>query len=352
LDRDEPIWVYTENGPASGIDMALGVAAGAESEIVVTGFQETEDEWDMFLSRLDADGELDWTLDYPDASDGYDVAVCPEGDYCVAGVSTLGPEPEPWVILRCHSSELGPDMWTQGDAGEGPAGTDAAEGVRALTGTVPGVTRSGWIQAYDPDGETLVEIPLEDYTTALDVAVDEDGNLIAVGELLADPGHAGAWLRSYDLSGTLLWSADEIGSIERREVARTPDGDVAVVSWLPDEEAVLVAVHAAEDGAEIWRDVFDGGEGWDDLSLGVAVDADGNVVVAGVIDMFEPSASSLMRKYDPAGTLLWERRWSPEGDDPLEINAVTTDPEGAVIVAGAVRDPDEHWNILVAKFHP
>lgn len=79
-------------------------------------------------------------------------------------------------------------------------------------------------------------------------------------------------------------------------------------TWNGTNDDILTVEHDAQ-GAEQWAVTYDGGG--DDSAGAVAVDAAGNVYVAGTTYRPTPDsgvqAHALLLKYGPAGNLLWER---------------------------------------------
>lgn len=127
------------------------------------------------------------------------------------------------------------------------------------------------------------------------VAIDASGNVYVAGTTTGTfPGEASAggqdaFVRKYDASGNVLWT-DQFGT-----------------------SAV-------------------------DLAQGVAVDASGNVFVAGYTQGTLPgqvsagSQDAYVRKYNSAGTLVWTSQFGSTVSDSAD--AIAIDPSGNVIVAG------------------
>ena len=96
--------------------------------------------------------------------------------------------------------------------------------------------------------------------------------------------------------------------------AHAMTADATGSSWITGgtsngTNADILTVRYDAQGAEQWAETYDGGE--DDSAGAVAVDAAGNVYVAGTTYRMTPDsgvqAHALLLKYDPDGNLLWER---------------------------------------------
>ena len=97
-------------------------------------------------------------------------------------------------------------------------------------------------------------------------------------------------------------------------------------------------------GDEVWTRQF--GTPESDSALGVAVDGEGNVYVAGGTGSFLPGQVSagrddaFLRKYAPAGTELWTRQFGyPDSSD--EADSVAVDAEGNVYVVDSTDSTPE-----------
>lgn len=86
----------------------------------------------------------------------------------------------------------------------------------------------------------------------------------------------------------------------------------------------------------LWTHQF--GTGSFDSARGVAVDADGNILVAGntggsIVGQNAGSIDSFVRKYDPNGSVLWTRQFGTTEIDGIEGTAV--DADGNILVGGS-----------------
>ena len=128
-------------------------------------------------------------------------------------------------------------------------------------------------------------------------------------------------------------------------MAANPDGDVYVAgrtngtlqgqASAGGDDAFLRRYNA--DGDEIWTLQFESSES--DSASDVAVDAEGNVYVAGFTDGAQPSqdgagdGDAFVSKYGPDGSEVWTRQFSHENSyDSAE--SVALDGAGNVFVAG------------------
>jgi Beta-propeller repeat len=130
-----------------------------------------------------------------------------------------------------------------------------------------------------------------------------------------------------------------------RAVAVDGNGDIYVAGYvggqLPGGPAISGGSFDAyvrkfgQSGIVIWTRQF--GSSGDDTADSVAVDADGNVYVAGSAGAALPDQTAFgawdafVRKYDAGGTEIWTRQFGSTGYD---TGRVAVDPSGNVIVSG------------------
>jgi len=145
--------------------------------------------------------------------------------------------------------------------------------------------------------------PVPEDDRLLGVAVDMSGSVIAVGyETNVWTNRKNLLVRKYDADGNLLWTASHAGMT----------GDDAGAS-------------------------------------AVCTDSSGNIIVAGS-DMISPSRDTLIIKYDPSGTALWNDLWGSVGVFNDELLSVGVDASGSIFAAGYTRDISDDG--LLIKYSP
>jgi hypothetical protein len=185
------------------------------------------------------------------------------------------------------------------------------------------------------------------------VAVDTAGNIIALGGFEGRMEFAGSALRSrgmsdlfvvsYSPEGKESWARSLGGPSWELAASLAVDmsGDVLVAGafehTLAIADHVLVSagdadafvVRLAPDGSHIWSTRL-GNEGWDEVNA-IAVDADGNAIVAGALST-QDGSHGFVAKYSADGAALWNQRFTGTASD--RALAVAAAPGGAILVAG------------------
>lgn len=135
-------------------------------------------------------------------------------------------------------------------------------------------------------------------------------------------------------------------------VALDEDGNIFVAGYVDvgDDTDVWVRKYNS-NGRIIWTKTHDGSGRGDDAARGVAVNSDGESYVAGFVTDTDSRAHVWVRKYDTDGSIIWTRSFRGPGDGG-KANDVALDSEGNVYVIASVDVPLEASNIWVQKYSP
>jgi len=231
-------------------------------------------------------------------------------------------------------------------------------------GALPGKSSSGgtdaFIRKYDGSGNEIWtrQFGTSDNDIARGVVVDTSGNVYVAGETRgALPGQTSsggrdAFVRKYDGSGNEIWTK-QFGTPSTdfaKSIAVDASGNVYVAgeTWnaLPGQSYAgggdtFVRKYDGS-GNEFWTRQF--GTFTTDSAYGVTVDTSGNVYVAGTTGGALPEQSSsggwdaFVRKYDGSGNEIWTRQFGSSATDFAE--SVAVDASDNVYVAG------ETWGAL------
>ncbi|KYC52860.1 MAG: hypothetical protein AMQ22_00555 [Candidatus Methanofastidiosum methylothiophilum] len=186
------------------------------------------------------------------------------------------------------------------------------------------VTGTGGTIKYNSNGNLLKEISFDGY----DVEVDSKDNIIVTGgdgTMKFDPNGNGIWASAIDFDGEGI-------AVDSNDNILVDDGYFTTRKY-------------SSSGTFIWEKIFDSGGNYD-YSYGVAADSFDNVIVSGYNGNDVSSWASIIVKYSPDGTKLWdiiddiEPRWSYK---------VAVDSYNNIIAAGG-RYISYDW--LTKKYDP
>jgi hypothetical protein len=208
--------------------------------------------------------------------------------------------------------------------------------------TTAATTTDAWLRRYDAPGgiEWTRTIDGGAMTDDIAYAVARDGGALFFAGQRHDGSTLDTWLARYDLAGNQVWAVTYDGGIGGNDVAFgvvvAPSDEVVITGYssaMDQGNDVLVRKYTAA-GDPVWTSGYGGAAAGQDRGYGIAVDPDGNIVVAG----WETTGGMQdvwVRKYGPGGGELWTRGYAGAAglDDQafgVAVDAVTRD----VVVAG------------------
>jgi uncharacterized delta-60 repeat protein len=187
--------------------------------------------------------------------------------------------------------------------------------------------------------------------TAEALTVDAVGNVYVTGYQYFNSNGDVLTLK-YSPDGEVLWEqrySSPGGNNQPNDMALDASGNtyVAGASWVPAQEDFdLLLLKYDSDGDLLWDRTLDNGDGQLDTGYSLAIDPDGNAIVAGFT---EPNA--YLVKYSPTGDLLWQDEHVGFSTND-EWRHVETDKDGNIYVLGEISPPGESNHIWTTKYDP
>ena len=288
---------------------------------------------------------------------GYSVAVDSTGNVYVVGRTTgiFSGQTAPgngdafvWKYNSVGSLVWGQQFGTSGDDGAWAVATDASGNV-LVTGDTSGAfvgsnagENDGFVRKLDSSGGVVWTQQFgtnkDDHVRA--VAVDAGGNVFVAGYTLgalsgSNAGNNDAFVRKYSSGGTAAWTR-QFGTAsddQASSAAVDASGNVYVAgkTIAPGTYNSFLQKYDAS-GNPLWSQPFA-----DAYTFSAAVDPNGYVLVAGLTDysLSSPNAGisdAFVRKYDNSGGVVWTRQFGTSAND--YAYGVATDASGNVFVAG------------------
>lgn len=283
-----------------------------------------------------------------------------EGNFIVTGSTRQKGLGQDAVVFK-YSAKNGSVLWQKRFNGKGN-GVDAFT-TAAVDGNdnvvVAGYSSNGndcdyYVAKYaSADGALIWEMRYDGPANGRDqitaVAVDGSGNVLVTGtsgpdDYDDDYYQGDCYTAKYAAAdGALLWER-RIPHAPNRATLRPPvlavdaAGNAVVADFVENHgnRDICTIKYAAADGATLWERRFDGpGEGLD-FANAVAVDREGNAVVAGSTTGADNKGMEFYTaKYAAAnGTVIWEKRHAGLVAAEDGAKAVAVDGSGNVIVTG------------------
>src|SRR5690606_29446887 len=179
---------------------------------------------------------------------------------------------------------------------------------------------------------------------AVDLAVDAAGNVYIAGFAAVPAGEGISYdyvVLKYDPAGTLAWDkyysgmgGEDIPNALAVDVA----GNVYVTGYSWGNFANYATVKYDTNGNEAWARRFT--DGFGEMATHIKVAGGGNVYVTGYSghSVAGDAEDFLTIKYSPAGEQLWVNRYNAPGDGNDHPEGLEIDADGDLIVAGLFDD--------------
>jgi len=314
-----------------------GVAFDSSNNIYVTGATQSfgGQQPDVFLLKYDSSCNLLFQIPWGGTGNDVGRGVAVDGFdnvYVTGSTDSYGAGQSDVFLLK-----YGPSGEFQFSKTWGGSKNDYASGV-AVDGTgnvyVTGSTGSFgagqsdvFLLKYDPSGNLLFQETWggtqNDYGSG--IAVDGGGNVYVTGSTYgATSGVASVFLLKYDPSGNLLFEKTWGGtqSDYGSGVAVDGAGNVYVTGYTYSSSATLGVPNAFllkydPSGTLLFQKTWGGLRG--DYGYGVAVDGSGNTYVSGYTYSFGPNRQGVnvfLLRYDPSGNLLFQQTYGGGIPDP------------------------------------
>ena len=370
----DALWV--EQIGSSRDDYAYGVATDTHDNVVVAGstrgsLAPNQNGFDAWVSKYNALGKRLWIQQFGDKNTyGTGVATDRSDNVFVAGYSngSIGTKNQggndAFVVKYNQAGTL---LWSK------MIGTtsffEPANGVAAdrqgnvmicgySSGQIgqqkfgDGNDKDAWVAKYNATGRQLW---VQQLGTSQDdecngVATDKNGNVVLTGTTYgplggADPKNTGRvpWIAKYNPAGKLLWTRQVPSKVIAygNSVATDKSNNILVSGTVvgrivpgPYQHHDAWVAKYSSAGKQLWIRQY--GSSKDDSGHGVTADTAGNVFLTGSIAHIPFSSGNVydafVRKYSPAGAVIWTHFLDGAGND--HGYAPATDLLGDVYVAG------------------
>lgn len=307
-------WTVSYNGPAGNADSFSEVVIDGPGNIYVTGSHRVTDQGaNLLVKQYLPDGTEGWTYEYNGAfngnDSGADLVLHPSGDLIVVGTTETMNQGDNFLVMRL-------------------AATDQSE---------------VWVDEYDGPGSGVEDYSNDDF--AAGVAVDADGNVVAIGTQRNDDEIYDIVVRKYDADGGGLWTETFGGAFADRDFGDSVAIDAAGNIYALGTERFDVQMDQGwlrkydADGVEVWTETV----AW--IPRDVTLDADENIVLTG----YGLSGSDIaVVKYDPDFMQLWALEKDVANDFDTGSSLFVGD-DGNVYVAGSSAKMGEQDNLWAGK---
>jgi len=205
-----------------------------------------------------------------------------------------------------------------------------------------------WVKRYNGPGQ------YNDYGNA--IAVDGSGNVCVTGESPGTSTHRDVATIKYNGAGKQLWVKTHHGPGEYDDagtaIAVDAAGNVYVAGYVTSTNPGVdfVTIKYSSAGKELWVKYYDGPVGGSDIARAIAVDKAGNVYVTGESVGKGTYRDIATVKYDKLGQRRWVKRYNGPGNGDDAPSGIAVDKNGNVYVSGFCRGYGTGDDYVVIKY--
>jgi hypothetical protein len=226
----------------------------------------------------------------------------------------------------------------------GSYGPDQLPDVATIKYGTGGATK--WVRRHNGLGNS--------WDQGLALALDDAGNVYVTGRTYSASTYFDYVTIKYDAAGVEQWVARYDGPSGNDDSAVSIAVDaagnvyVAGTSWQSGTSYDYATIKYDGSGQQQWVARFNGPGNTNDQAVALALDAAGNVYVTGSSGEGSPNLSDYVTvKYDPSGAEMWVARYSDWYD---YVAAITVDAASNVYVTGRSYHPGTYYDYATVKY--
>ncbi|MFL5754278.1 MAG: SBBP repeat-containing protein [Bacteroidia bacterium] len=189
------------------------------------------------------------------------------------------------------------------------------------------------------------------------VAVDAAGNVYITGQVTGASGNVDIGTIKYDSGGNLVWTVFFNGSGNSVDggvdIAVDAAGNVYVAGNTTSltQGVNYVAIKYDSSGAQVWANEFNGSGNGDETARAMVLDAAGNIYITGTAIGGTSLANYGTVKFTNTGSIQWSAEYNGSGNAYDAANDLATDNSGNVYVTGAsVASGSSFYDFATVKY--
>jgi len=160
----------------------------------------------------------------------------------------------------------------------------------------------------------------------------------------------------YNTSGTLVASkfstSTSSGIDQVNDMVTDSAGNIYIAGAIPvtgqGYNYDIIKLNSSLDLS--WERTYSGSSSLDDIATGIKVDGSGNVYISGTSATSTEGKNIVNLKYNSSGTLQWSRTYNNILNKDDEANALAMDASGNIYIAGSCATESDSTNYLTMKY--
>ncbi len=183
--------------------------------------------------------------------------------------------------------------------------------------------------------------------------VDDDGYLYVTGYSQGEGGHYNFLTFKYDPSGHKIWSTRYEGAGNGDNFARVilynQTGYFYIMGESTGAEGNFdyVLIKYNKDGQEQWIARYNGTGNGNDYPTDMTIDSLGNIYITGKSKGLSTGMDIVTIKYSYNGILLWQARFTSDGEFDDDGRAISLDSKDNIFVAGVKRQNGKNKGVVL-----
>jgi uncharacterized delta-60 repeat protein len=349
------LWTQRYNGPAGEFDNALALAVGDDGSVYVTGFSTGVGTFNDFATvKYSSAGMQQWVARYDGPVSDFDnavaIAIDDSGHVYVTGSSPGANFATEFATIKYDSA--GNELWIARYGASAMAG-DYPYALAVDTAGNVYVTGASYDNTFTPNFATVkynaagIQQWVRRYVgpgggvdEPHDIAVDSDGNIYVTGASMSASSDFDYLTIKYNSNGDSLWIRrynGPAGNGTDTPIALELDGSMNIYvtgySTGNGSGTDMLTIKYGHDGVERWAARYNGPADPEDFANAIAVDAFGNVFVAGRSGNFTEFDYTTV-SYDSSGVELWVEKYDGPATAFDEAFSIAVDNDGHLFITG------------------
>ena len=190
------------------------------------------------------------------------------------------------------------------------------------------------------------------------IATDANGNVYITGVSANNNGDLDIITIAYSATGTELWKQTFNGTgnddDNGKAIAIDATGNVYVAGYTFSKGTMegMVLIKYNTSGSQMWIKTYDGSMDSADQASAIALDAQGNVFITGFSSNKGTGTDITTLKFDPDGNQLWVKTCNGTANENDAARAIVIDDAGNAYVTGYAVNADTNYDITTIKYAP